>query len=460
MQSWGRWCSRALVVGSLLLLVTVAWRYGSYTTVFGDTPCERDSSLCDDAANAVAQRELGRWFLAACALLAAGLVATAVRRSIHPRRGVPAGSERTSPPRVVVAAAFGWGVLSFVPVLLTIVFWFFGGTAIYLTVGISWCVLLAFLLDRSHRRRVPAEGDLPDLGSFLVSGAAAVVGVVGGCSAGVVAGSVLRPGSESAAFVLVPLVIALGAGVGTALVVASEQLLAGPWTPVAPPATASAVVAVVVLVAGVLLTVGTPVGRGLVAGVRNDLFPVASTRVQARPPVLADPRPDLSSTEPPDPAPPPTPAPVRADRPCAASDLALTAEGWDSAMGSTAMSVVATNTSSTPCWVRGYPQVRLAQGGTDLNLSLTRSPTHRWGNGDVVPDRRIGLAAHGGRASFDLWWKGYRQAADQQTPQSMTVSTPGTGPMVLGLSAPYLLDVVADAEVTVMRWKVPSLGTG
>lgn len=469
MQSWGRWLSRGLVVGGLVWLVVVAYRYGSFVSVFGDTPCERDPARCDDRANLLAQRELGRWYLAGFALLVTGLVATAVRRAARPApgrgqdlghgqsqevtaAGVPSGSASAATARV-----FGWGVVSFAPVLLTIIFWLFGGTALYLAVAIAWCLLLAFLLDRAHRRHRQDGGDL---GSLLLAGAGAVVGVVTGCLAGLAVGHALRPGSGSAAFVLVPLGMALGTGAGAAAVTATARLLARRWHGWTPAPAAPAAVASSVAVAAFALVVATPAGRDLATGIRSDLYPelTAATAAPVEP-VLPDPRPDLSFTQPPAPTQTPTPT-VVAGRACTDADLTLAARGWDSAMGSTAVSVVATNTSDTACWVKGYPVVRLAQGGTDLDLAVTRSATQRWGNGDVVPDRRVGLAAGGGRASFDLWWRGYRSAADQQTPQSLTVTLPGSAPLELGLSAPYLLDVVQDAEVTVMRWKLPSPGSG
>ena len=477
MQSWGRWLSRGLVVGGLVGLVVVAYRYGSYVTVFGDGPCERDPTRCDDRANLLAQRELGRWFLAAGLVLLAGLVATAVRRALAPRPTrdaltstdrTPAGSTPTGPtpvrppqarPTLVGSAltAFGTGVASVVPVVLTTLFWLFGGTAVYLAVATTWFVLLAWGLDRSRRRRPLPDGEL---GSLLVSGSAAATGLLGGVVAAVALAPVAGPALGASLFVLVPVALALGAGVGSAVVVASEHLLAHRWRGRSPALAAPAVVTAAVAILATGLVAGTPVGRDLVAGTRSDLYPdLVPSAAAAVPPVLPDPRPDLSFTEPPDPTSTPTPT-VVASRACVADDLSLAAQGWDSAMGSTAVSVVATNTSTTPCWVRGHPILRLTQGGADLDLAVTSSPTQRWGNGAVVPDRRIGLAARGGQASFDLWWRGYRNAADQQTPQTLTVDLPGAAPVELGLAAPYLLDVVEGAEVTVTRWTVTSPGSG
>ena len=461
MQSWGRWISRGLVLGGLVGLVAVSYRYGTFVTVFGDTPCARGPERCDDGANLLAQRELVRWYLAAGCLLGVGVVGTAMRRWLAPR--VPE-AEPTAPQGADSIAgsaltSFGRGAGSAVLLVLTAIFWLFGGTAIYLAVTVVWLVVLTWLLDRAHRRRNPDDGDL---GALLVSGAAAVAGIALGCAAAVALAAVAGLGSESSMFLLVPVVLALGTGAGTAAIVISEQALTRRWRRRGATNAAPVVVAASVALVGALVLAATPVGRDLVAGVRRDLFPdrippMAGTVA----PILPDPRPDLSFTEPPEkPTPTPTPAPVVAARACTVEGLTLTARGWDSATGSSAVTILATNGSATACWVRGFPTVRLEQGGKDLALTVTRSPAQRFGSGAVVPDRRIGLVAHGGQASFDLWWRGYRDAADHDAAQTLEVTASGTVPLRLGLTSPYLLDVVEDAEVTVMRWTVPPRGSG
>ncbi|KRE54537.1 DUF4232 domain-containing protein [Phycicoccus sp. Soil748] len=492
MQSWGRWLGRGVVVAAVLLLLVVAWKYEAYSTVFGETACKRDARLCDDAANRLAQRELGRWMLGATALLGLGLVLVAARRVVAPRSPAMASGHglharewrdvgpalRTGLVRHVGVAALR-GVASAAAVVVLSPFWLFGGTALYCALALGWFVLLAWLLDRSHRVRAPGDGDL---GSLLVSGAAATVGVGSGVVTAVVLPQVVPAPVGASWFALEPVVLAAATGLGAGATVLAARLLSASTTRrldqqsptvdghgtaavgAAPTAAGGGpvVVAAVVAMVTVLLVTATPWGRGAARAVRDDLYPRVQSAAASPPATAPDGNTGKEGPTPtgPSPVPAPTseapePAPVVADRPCVDGDLTLSARGWDSAMGSSAVSVVATNTSATACWVRGYPALRLEQGGRDLSLVVTPSPTRRSGAGSVVPDRRVGLAARGGEASFDLWWRGYRQAADQRTPQTLVVTPPGTGAIRLGLSAPYLLDVVEGAEVTVLRWSGP-----
>ena len=507
MQSWGRWLrrgvvgrglvvgrgvvgsglvvgrgvvGRGLVVASLLLLLVVAWRYEPYGTVFGDTACERNARLCDDAANRLAQRELGRWMLGGATLLVLGFLLVAARRVRTPRtRSAVAGpavagsgvagsgvaeprpADGPSPLARHAGVALLRGAASVGVVVVLAPFWLFGGTALYGVVTLWWLVLLAWLLDRSHRRRAPDDGDL---GALLVSGAASVVGVASGTLTALALPHVVS-GQGGTWFGLVPVVLAVGTGLGAVATVLVARLLAastGRRLQGPPPAVVGAapvaVAGVVAMVVALLVTT-TPSGRDAVRTVRDDLYPSLRSTLGRPVPVPSSTIPDGGGAGRPGPTATPTPSAesVVADRPCVDRDLVLSAQGWDSAMGSSAVSVVATNTSATACWLRGYPALRLEQGGADLSLALTRSPTQPFGTGAVVPDRRVGLAARGGKASFDLWWRGYRAAADQRTPQTLVVtptgSMTGTGTVRLSLSAPYLVDVVDGAEVTVMRWK-------
>ena len=80
------------MVAGLVGLLVVGWSYGTYLTVWGDTPCERDRALCDEVANVTAQRRLGWWYAGCALLLVVGLLATLVRRALAPRPSAAARS--------------------------------------------------------------------------------------------------------------------------------------------------------------------------------------------------------------------------------------------------------------------------------------------------------------------------------------------------------------------------------
>jgi hypothetical protein len=149
-------------------------------------------------------------------------------------------------------------------------------------------------------------------------------------------------------------------------------------------------------------------------------------------------------------APRPSPAPVDASVACGPGDLTWSTTGWDAAMGTRAVSVVATSHADRPCYVDGFPGVTLAQGGRALRLTTQPgSPA-----GPEVPQaRRVGLAP-GGTASFPLIWKGYGAAADEDTPQELRVTLAGgaSGTVALGPS-PAPFDLVDGGTIRVGPWQ-------
>ncbi|TWF79925.1 uncharacterized protein DUF4232 [Pseudonocardia hierapolitana] len=150
------------------------------------------------------------------------------------------------------------------------------------------------------------------------------------------------------------------------------------------------------------------------------------------------------------PQPSPTPAPVDASVACAPEDLTWSANGWDAAMGTRAVSVVATSHAVRPCYVDGFPGITLAQGGRDLRLTTEPgSPS-----GPEVPEaRRVGLAP-GGTASFPLIWKGYGAAADEDTPQELRVTLAGGEPSTVALgTSPAPFDLVDGGTIRVGPWQ-------
>ena len=169
------------------------------------------------------------------------------------------------------------------------------------------------------------------------------------------------------------------------------------------------------------------------------------------------PPPDLAAPErppPPEPAAPQTPtnppAPVDAAAACAPDDLSWSVTGWDATMGTRAVTVVATSHAAHPCYVDGFAGITIAQGGQALRL--TTEPGSATGTG-VPAARRVGLAV-GGAASFPLIWKGYGAAADQDTPQALTVVLAGAdGPRAVPLgSRPAPFDLIDGGTVRVGPW--------
>lgn len=105
--------------------------------------------------------------------------------------------------------------------------------------------------------------------------------------------------------------------------------------------------------------------------------------------------------------------------PCRSQSLQLVAEGWDGITGNSVATLRATNIGATSCALRGVPELTLTQGGEEIDLRpeplAHLEPTAERADG-------IGLAP-GSSARSRLYWPGYRTAADQETPQTLTVRT-------------------------------------
>jgi hypothetical protein len=157
---------------------------------------------------------------------------------------------------------------------------------------------------------------------------------------------------------------------------------------------------------------------------------------------------------PPEPAAPPPaaalPAPVDATVACSPDDLTWSTTGWDAAMGTRAVTVVATNHSAHPCYVDGFAEIAIAQGGRPLRLATEPGSATEPG---VPAARRVGLAV-GGAGSFSLVWNGNGAAADPHTPQALTVTLPGgTDPVAVPLGPrPSPFDLVDGGTVRIGPW--------
>jgi hypothetical protein len=223
--------------------------------------------------------------------------------------------------------------------------------------------------------------------------------------------------------------------VGRALPAPGERLHA-------PRAAAAGTVGVLVAAAIVVLTFD-PVGPG-------------EARTPAAPaPAPAPAPPSASPSPPPVPAPLPTVAPVpppQAADLCDPADLAWSTTGWDAAMGSRAVTVVAAVQGTEPCFVDGFVDVVIAQGGRPLQL-VSRTGFAA-ASTEPAPAQRVGIAP-GGTAVFTLYWEGYGAAADGETPQSLRVALAGSAePVEVPIGPePAPFDLVDGGTIEIGPWQ-------
>ena len=105
--------------------------------------------------------------------------------------------------------------------------------------------------------------------------------------------------------------------------------------------------------------------------------------------------------------------------PCRSQSLQLVAEGWDGLIGNSVATLRATNVGATSCALRGVPELMLTQGGEEIGLR-PEPLAHL----EPAVERADGIGlAPSNSARSRLYWPGYRTAADQETPQTLTVRT-------------------------------------
>lgn len=155
-------------------------------------------------------------------------------------------------------------------------------------------------------------------------------------------------------------------------------------------------------------------------------------------PTLRGPTPPAGSAQAPAPSlppAPPTPSPsaVPADVPdCGEGDVELRLGGFDSAMGDSAAGLTARNTGGRACTLRGRPALTIVQGGDPIDLrpvpagAMLQALTAE--EAAAEPSGLGVILEPGGEATADLFWPGYRHAADQTTPQSVSVTLGDGGP--------------------------------
>lgn len=153
---------------------------------------------------------------------------------------------------------------------------------------------------------------------------------------------------------------------------------------------------------------------------------------------------------------------------CEPELLLVTAGGWDWWTGNSAATLTATNVGDTSCALRGIPDVTLEQGGRAIALR-TEPLTHL--EAAEQPEGGVGLLP-GSSAVSRLYWPGYRTAADQETPQTLTLRLAARGETLpvrftdsVGVDpgvAPFDLraGVPGGAVIEIGPWEVPAAPVG
>jgi hypothetical protein len=135
--------------------------------------------------------------------------------------------------------------------------------------------------------------------------------------------------------------------------------------------------------------------------------------------------PDDASTPPPPPRVDPKGLPA-----CTPSDLEISVGGWSAAMGNSGAMISATNRGARSCVLTGTPHLEITQGGK--RIELKEEPLTGQDDGSAKARKHAGKVGlrPGDSASAPLFWPGYRNAADQKTPQQVTVRLTDDGEAV------------------------------
>jgi len=142
---------------------------------------------------------------------------------------------------------------------------------------------------------------------------------------------------------------------------------------------------------------------------------------------------------------------------CGIDDLVLELSGWDFLVGDSAAELVASNAGFRTCALVDAPRIRILQGGNDLDIRTSSMESHRLMY--TPPPDGFGLAP-GESAKSVLFWRGYRSAADQTTPQEVEITLgEGSNALPVGVSrgddssvGPAPFDVVEGAEIHSSLW--------
>jgi len=419
--------ARLLALPGLAVMVVaavIASRYTPFWFDLSETCLNRDPCFSEVESAAVLRST--SWIAWAGLLLVVLSVGLTARAQSSAQRSSPSGS----------GAAIHAGVSGLVagPAAAAGLALALAGTLVsrlgWAVVVIAWLGLAALLetLDLSLGRQRGARA------AYLLSLGAALVGLV--ALGGTLAVAGLGPAQIVGGVILSSLAVAVVTALGDVV----QDRHFKPWAG----RTAAAITAIFVLGAG---------AGGLGLLVPQKVWPAgtwSSPNAHVPPLAPALPRP-AAPTAPAAPGPTQKPTSVSARQPCSPGDLTMTLDGFDAAMGARAASVMVSNQGESACYLDGFATVRLLQGGQPLKLRIGTTSSEQPGMAFDGHATRVGIApGHAARAS--LYWRGYGNAADQKTPQSLEVRLrPGVAAVPLEVTGP-LFDLIDGGELRVGNW--------
>lgn len=110
--------------------------------------------------------------------------------------------------------------------------------------------------------------------------------------------------------------------------------------------------------------------------------------------------------------------------PCTEDQLEIGINGWNGMLGDTGATIEALNAGDVACGLTGRPTLTITQDSEPIELR--HEPLH---DDAEITDPAVGaILASGETARTGLYWPGYRNAADQETPQRVTVRLSPQGP--------------------------------
>ncbi|NIL82246.1 DUF4232 domain-containing protein [Rhodococcoides kroppenstedtii] len=203
-----------------------------------------------------------------------------------------------------------------------------------------------------------------------------------------------------------------------------------------------------------LLVIGVAAVRaaGPVPAPSTDVMDSSDPVPEAGPEGTPAPQPLPMDESPEQPAPPAVGLP-----PCGPGTVTIALTGWDFASGDSAVTLLAHNVGQSACALRGNPALRITQGGQDLDIRHRSLESYRLPSSPSAHGVEL---RPGERAEAAVFWRGYRNAADPTTPQSVeVVVSDGADPIPASIETddgrgvgPAPFDVIEAAEILTSSW--------
>ncbi|RYV50782.1 DUF4232 domain-containing protein [Pengzhenrongella frigida] len=143
--------------------------------------------------------------------------------------------------------------------------------------------------------------------------------------------------------------------------------------------------------------------------------------------------------------------------PCTTTDLDFVVEAFSPTMGNSWAQLRTINHADRPCVLDGLPEVTIDQAGHRLRLTIDHSSTLLDGT-DVPTQLTLEPQAS---ATAELFWRGYRDAADQTTAQfaRVVLADASSKPASMGTYVPAApFDIVDGGVMTVGPWVAVGYG--